>query len=292
MEFLEVKANVANFTNWFTGVQFILGASDPEMVAIEAAIRNVSDFLEVNPRVSHACFGGRPVFPGNAYQADCAHPVAEGVFTLCFIECAVATMNRSGSYVVDHHNPGDYGFDGAPETFWESSSIGQVYRLFQLNGCPSSVLDRAFGPDRYLAAASDHCPAHAAKGKCPGISPTDLMKYRAKVSSAFVGMTEFEWTQTCNSAVNYLKGLLPIRMDNGWIKIAEREVPLLNHASLFIEEAVQYTLPGNQRDPRTKVGLLGGSPELIREWMKSQEGKLVGIYGSPERGYAGGYLPE
>ena len=72
--------------------------------------------------------------------------------------------------------------------------------------------------------------------------------------------------------------------------VASKPIDYLNEVSLRLGIAVEYVMDGNARDPRTKVGLLGGSPSLTAAWMAAKEGILVGIYGSPARGYAGGYL--
>lgn len=69
------------------------------------------------------------------------------------------------------------------------------------------------------------------------------------------------------------------------------EVPFLNHAQLFTNIPVEYRMNGTPRDPRNKVGLLGGTnSELVRYWMDAKTSELDGIYGDPSRGYAGGYV--
>lgn len=273
----------------------VLGAADPEMNAIEVALRylNVSFY--------YAGANGVRVHPGNAYAATFAiHPEVDGLHGIrvdaLFVECEIAGFARIN--VADHHRPGDYGFGRNPADFWDASSIGQVYNFLKewgdahpSLGWSTMVLNDAFGGDRFNIAASDHCPAHAFAGMCPGIDVDYLRRMRARNSASFNKMEPDQWLQAVEAACRILEGLPRVATPAGDYAVAVEEVPFLNHAQLFTNIPVEYRMNGTPRDPRNKVGLLGGTnSELVRYWMDAKASELDGIYGDPSRGYAGGYV--
>lgn len=307
-----------------TGLIFILGAQDPEMLAIEAAIRAVYAHYEEDPYVVYAgftgadgvvarCHGGvaykgthlidesfvpRPIVDPSdidgvcGYSDNVPYEDQDGLIPV-WIECAVEGGDRKRGFVVDHHRPGDAGYGAAPEKFWEASSIGQLHRLLtRAYWVPSEVADAAFGEERYLVAASDHCPSHAFQGRCPGVDIAALTAMRARNSAAFNKQTPEEWLLVVNAAIEKLK-LLPVAVAGGHeYRVSTEDIPLLNHAQLIAGLPVQYIMQGTVRDPRVKVGLLGGEPAMIMAWMvEKAAGELVDVYGDAQRGYAGGYLP-
>lgn len=148
-----------------TGLIFILGAQDPEMLAIEAAIRAVYAHYEEDPYVVYAgftgadgvvarCHGGvaykgthlidesfvpRPIVDPSdvdgvcGYSDEVPYEDQDGL-TPVWVECAVEGGDRKRGFVVDHHRPG------------EASSIGQLHRLLtRAYWVPSEVADAAFG---------------------------------------------------------------------------------------------------------------------------------------------------
>jgi hypothetical protein len=265
----------------------VLGAGDPEMSAIAAACAALGIRT-----LQAATADGIACRPGNAYTAD--RYVEGGVYTddyVISVECAVVDLRVD--FAADHHNPGDNGYGRPPAEFWAASSIGQVFNHLLEGGIPATVLVDAFGPERYLVAASDHCPSHAFLGRCPGIDITALKAMRARNSASFNKMSEVDWLAVVDSAIEQLRQLPVATAGGGEYRVATVDIPLLNHAQLIAGIAVQYVMPGNARDPRCKVGLLGGEPEMISAWMaeKLSTGELVDVYGDPQRGYAGGYLP-
>jgi hypothetical protein len=106
-------------------------------------------------------------------------------------------------------------------------------------------------------------------------------------------MSVEEWTAIVDSSIAILRALPVATVGGGEYRVSTTDVQLLNHAQLIAGLPVQYIMQGNARDPRTKVGLLGGEPSMIAAWMaeKAESGELVDIYGDPARGYAGGYIP-
>lgn len=307
------KNNAAAFADKMFSVCFILGAADPEMNFIQNSIQNLFPGAEVYVAGTVDEFGAfKRCHPGNAYKAthakcelsSCivelqpATPDTLGTvrgLQPVFVECNIPAVGWNGNYSIDHHNPGDKGYGGAPEHYWESSSVGQVFNLLHFWGAHPLKLERAFeGEKRYLVAASDHCPGHAYAGRCPGIQMKELHLFRAETSASFNKMTVDQWLEAVDIACCRLRNLAVIQTPHGGYSIAEEEIDMLNQASLILGMAVQYQTPGNARDPRRKMGILGGSPELVAHWMehaRDPDGlRLVDVYGDPARGYAGGYV--
>lgn len=278
---------------------FILGAPDPEMNAIEQVLRELQ---------AHVVYAGVKTdtgiarcHPGNAYSVNGVIDGVEETFPPSFVwvECFPAKEIYPGSTHVriDHHNPGDWGYGRPAAQFWEASSIGQLWYYLQGWGFGPAFLDSLKGfRNKYYVAAGDHCPAHAFKGRCPGVDPRKLFELRAEELAAFNKMSQGEWKAAVLAAVEQLEQAPTFRFGGEDVAIVEEEIPLLNHASLISGIPVQYRMPGGGRDPRTKIGLLGGDQMCVKEWMLyagSINGlQLTGIYGDPARGYAGGYLPE
>jgi hypothetical protein len=264
----------------------VLGAGDPEMAAIAAACG------KLGIRMLQAAVDGVACHPGNAYK--CNGFVDGGVLADDYgisVECAVSGLVPD--FCADHHREGDRGYGRPPSAYWEASSIGQVYQHLADGGIPATMLSDAFGPERYLVAASDHCPSHAFQGRCPGIDIAELKAMRARNSASFNKMSEAEWLSVVDSAIEQLRQLPVAVAGGGEYRVSTEDIPLLNHAQLIAGIPVQYIMAGNARDPRCKVGLLGGEPSMISAWMaeKVASGELVDVYGDPHRGYAGGYLP-
>jgi hypothetical protein len=281
-----VLTNTIQFNAFLKQHLFILGAADPEMDRIERAL------VELSAQYIIAEVDGKRVNPGNAYKMQERLPK---VFTPIFVECG-GTNEYLAQYVpfvkIDHHNPGDFGFDKGPDQYWEGSSLGQLYRLLLANGASPCVLDMAFGEDRYYIAASDHCPSYAYRGLCPGIDPDFLKKSRAVRQADFNRMGLKEYLEKLDESIEKAYSLPTMELGGEAFLIASEEIFMLNEVSLILGLPVQYTMKPNARESRIKIGLLGGSPSLIQSWMEYQQMNLINIYGSPERGYAGGYLPE
>lgn len=147
---------------------FVLGASDPEMSAIERVCRE-HDYV-----VLHACVRGERVHAGNAYQADSINLAAYPELIPVWVEC------RSKDYqdhhiIIDHHRVGDPGYGFLPSDYWPGSSIGQLCAL----------IGHERTDELSITAAADHCLSHAYKGLCPGVNPDELRRWRAKTRAEF-----------------------------------------------------------------------------------------------------------
>lgn len=289
---------------------FVLGAPDPEMIAIERLLveREIPYVYAVSTKDP-----SRRVAPSETYTATLPDgaPPAEAYY---FVECEIFLSpeqwaeGQSGCSIrLDHHRPGDRGFGRPPEEYWSASSIGQVWR--ELEG------DTAPPEDLLYVAAVDHCLSHAYSGRCPGIDPARLLEWRVCSRSSFLGKTPEQLIADIRSARAALTAapIMVLRTDSAYscadagcgcgqcFDIAERRiiardmraahVPELPEAGCLAGECYVAVVPPDATG-RKKVVCQGGSPDQIRAFMNDwapAEG-LTGIYGDPERGFAGGYV--
>lgn len=160
----------------------VLGAdSDSEMIQIERRLRAAGEI------VAYATIQGSRVHPGNAYRATgwtffpWSPIVGEAFFDdggqIVFVECFVAGSGPAFERptIIDHHRPGDPGYGRPPEEYWEASSLGQVCALLGVQPIKREL----------LIAAADHCLEAAYRGRCPGVDPDELMRWRAESRAAF-----------------------------------------------------------------------------------------------------------
>lgn len=251
---------------------FILGASDPEMAAIEVICK------ENGYPIIYASYHGKRVNPGNAYQAN---RVNLSNFYNCipvWVEC------RSDSYrdwhiVIDHHRDGDPGFGLPPAEYWLGSSIGQFCKL----------VGHERTDELSIIAAADHCLGHAYRGKCPTVSPDMLRNWRAKTRAAFQRISIEQLEENVRFAVAKLKSAPRLKINQAeFIDARKVEVKEFAEAAAILGESVIYEIY-DSKSKRMKAGVLGGSPEDIHAWMDWSSAFLVDCYGDAERGYAGGY---
>lgn len=287
---------------------WILGASDPELEAIEGILAERGEVIAYATFVGRAdealmriVTGGKGVsrvHPGNAYKADSWDVLGvhdddleaffEKVDEYVYVECGMCDGPLDKPEIhVDHHLPGDPGFGGPPTEFWESSSIGQVYELLGIKP----------GKEQLFIAAADHCPAAAYQGKCPGVQPDELADWRIRSRAAFQGCTESEVRRRVLVAMNVIDNAPTI--DLGDIDIADvreqGQVPELPEACLRLGRAVLYRLEAP--DGRMKIGIIGAGEgtaagiepieAFLDGWAASQG--LIDMYGDCVRGYCGSY---
>lgn len=300
---------------------FILGASDPEMAAIER-------LLATTPyRVAYAVDAtGERVHPGNAYRAvgycHVGDTETRELFTrwegsVQLIECGGDLPPQAMS--CDHHRPGDTGYGMAPFGFMGASSIGQVIRLLtELRTLPwathrhRGACDAQCGEmfcivsdgwyvahggglvspipaEIVLTAAADHCLAAAYQGECPGVDPDELMRWRAESRAKFQKRTVAEVLADVDAARKMLRDAL---VAHGWHKHADmrgKTIPELPEAAC--REGIPFLADVVERDGRRKVVLQAAVPALVDEFMSGAlVPGLTDIYGDPTRGFAGGYV--
>ena len=263
---------------------YLLGANDPEMQAIWKMLR------KIGAQIVYASISETRVHPGQAYRADPVPELNAGD-TLVLIECQPTFIpDGVNVIVVDHHRPGDPGYDLGPEHYWEASSIGQLHAL--LGVAPTAW--------RRLVAAMDHCFSSAVAGSCPEVSGHEVFAEAVDRTAASTG-TDFP------GVIQRIHHFAEIQKNSPVILIGNQEVKdfrdldlgegySLDLLSAQIAAASRgYTALLRHHDPgdvAEKCSLVGhGTPETIRAFIEewAPEEGLVHIYGVPVRGYAGGY---
>lgn len=201
---------------------WILGAADPEMQAIESLLRECGETV-VYATIDGRRVSGGEAYRAEC-PAELQGGNGESLTKVCRVECAWDHSYESLQCIVatiDHHRPGDPGFGEPPEEFLRASSLGQVIaELSRLGALPStwddvttancdaragdivrSVLggwgvipvDWSLGASAsvpanlVIIAAADHCLGAAYAGKCPGVDPDELMRWRAESRAKFQG---------------------------------------------------------------------------------------------------------
>lgn len=268
----------------------ILGGADYE----EAAARKVA--VENGLVVATATtVDGKKVNAGNAYMATgfvVDHGSLEGVAEAIIFECNPAVAGELPVILrADHHNPGDTGFGLGPEKFWEASSLGQLMNFLGIK--PTE--------EQRIIAASDHCPAQAYKGQCPGINPEVFAESRIQQKLAFfAGDPRNAHKATREALLSVIetakeKLLSAPEVDGVRDLRSEGYIDELPEAALSLGLAYMTQIPDTDRD-RKPTGnikiLLGGhtTPEAVTkfmEWGNSLPNKVGPAYGNPIRGFAG-----
>lgn len=254
---------------------WILGAADPEMALIKDILRQQGERF-VQALDEHQ----RPVYAANAYDAK--YPEIVQAQEIFFVECAILSLRvPDGARIVqiDHHRPGDPGYGGAPATYLESSSLGQTLLHLEARGKPVEITKTI-----RFAAAADHCLHHAYRGRCPGIDPDALMRWRLASRAAYQRrpvealMADLERARQC----------LRKRRDAGEeIPFFKETLPELPEASA--REGIPFCAELIERGRKKQV-IQGASAEVLRQWMQEKEQQGFSVYGDPERGFAGCYL--
>lgn len=260
---------------------FVLGARDPEMREIAAVVKQHG-----YPSV-HAAQSGMPVLARTAYDADGvvrlsrsgrpAPAVLGADQPLVFVECSL--RHRCPHVRVDHHYPGDPGYDMPPERYLEGSSLGQVLRL----------LERAPDATQRLLAAADHCLTAAYQGECPGVDPHELLFLRASWRARTSGRTLGDVVEGILDAAKQVERHYDAEFEESVFTDPTAVPPDLAEGAAYTGRAVRYRelLP----DGELKEMLKGAAPDHIERFMAAHRAQGRETYGNPHRGYAGAYLP-
>jgi hypothetical protein len=264
---------------------FVLGADDPEMRRIEQCLK------ENNIRYIFAEKDGVRVHPGNAYEANNTIDFLEEANGVGFIECWV--NNITPSYVIDHHRPGDPGHGKPSELYWEASSLGQLHKFL---GVAPKAGDDAL-------AAMDHCFNAALQGRCPGVSQAEVLEVKIKtgimdtlcVSREEVLSMIREWRHRFESY--YFPGCATELAGKSVLLIHEHTG--VGYSLSYLTAQVAAVLYGKAVVLRVKdtvdasadrLMLCGDvTEEMIAEFIEKNPLNLDRVFGSPARGYAGGY---
>ena len=260
---------------------FILGAQDPEMREIERVLD-----AEHRPWL-HAARKGRRCTAANAYSADGVVQVGLDKIPrprvlapkapTVFVECQLGDGDPLAR--VDHHNPGDPGYEAAPEDYLQGSSLGQVLLL----------LEREPTDTQRLLAASDHCLTAAYQGRCPGVDPHDLLFLRASWQAKMSGRTLSDVVEGILDAAKRVRA----HHDS---EFGESRFLDPTEAPLDLAEGAAYAgLPVRYRallpEGVLKEMFKGGTPETVEAFMAEHRAAGRPVYGNPYRGYAGAYWP-
>lgn len=263
---------------------FVLGASDPEMRAIEKLLTSMhAPFV-------YATVAGKRVYPANAYQATAPAEVAEVLGRggkAWLVECVGTTP--PGAVRIDHHHAGDPGYGRPPAEFWEASSLGQtVAALTRALDCNVAIT-----PEMRLVAAADHCLGAAYAGDCPGVDPDALMHWHVAARAAFERRTESAILADVEAARRTLREAPRLELAPGILAADLREIQVAELLMAAAREGQCCVSAVKTRDGRTKIGCLVGSALQVETFMQSwaPAQHLVDVYGDAVRGFAGAYLP-
>ncbi len=266
----------------------IFGGEDLE----EGAARVVA--MEAGCVLATATVAGVKVHAGNAYVAD-GFTVGDDEGDLstvtgvaCF-ECSPSMGDVVGVTKCDHHNPGDPGFGLGADQYWEASSLGQLCAL--LGAERTHELE--------LVAASDHCPADAYAGRCPGVAPSEFLGFRvARLEKFYSGPLESDRTPgeiraDIESAKKKLSTAQSVEGIRDFVVAGDGtgESPELEEAALATQEA--YMISFFERDENgaptgnSSIILRGHTPPEVvrrfREWGNSLPNRVEAYAG---RGFA------
>jgi len=271
-----------------TTTLYVLGASDPEMSAIESLL------ADAGVAYAYAMVGESRVHPGNAYRCDTVDGATH------YVECS--PEEGHDVVTIDHHRPGDSGFGRPPEEFFSASSVGQVWGSLGILDAPARIV---------IAAAADHCLGDAYRGRCPGVCPIALASWRAESRAEFqgrpvadvvadvvaaktaildhLGSVEY-WCGKCNEAFANVDG--QCRQCDGELVVdmTGEIVPELPEAACQLGQPV-LAGPLGTPDGRQKIVLQAACPSTIKRFLAGKIApELVDRYGDPARGFAGGYV--
>ena len=260
---------------------FILGTQDPEMREIERTLRRSGRIF------LHAAKAGERCRARTAYQADGVVRVGRGgrpqpavlvpQTPVVFVECTVLG-HEPLMLRVDHHHPGDPGYEKSPAQYLEGSSLGQVLRLLEIE--PSDT--------HRLLAASDHCLTAAYQGQCPGVDPHELLFLRASWQAKMTDRTFGDVVEGILDAAKRVRSHFDSEFGESRF-LDPTEVPLdLAEGAAYAGCPVRYRalFP----DGALKEMLKGAAPGHIERFIRGHESAGRSVYGNPHRGYAGAYL--
>ena len=264
----------------------LLGAGDPEMNRIEEVARKIGCQVAYMETLA-----GERVRGPEAYQVSKCNEVRvdSQYHTVIFVECRPGVVypftHKPECVFVDHHNEGDVGFGVSPERYMEGSSLGQFLALFGIT--PQ--------PEDYLYAASDHCPAAAYRGRCPGVDPIALKVFRASNQAKFQGVSVEVLLEQYRVAAEGIK-VAPRIVFNG-VPVADiRDTPYKGAPEASLQMGVPILCMGlPDRDGTKKVNLLGDEDSAAARFFKEEWAEKQGYvrpYGDPARGFAGAYIPK
>lgn len=260
---------------------FLLGAPDPEMQRMEDIIRNRSRVFSFDCTFEYARNkDGQRVSAASAYHARMPEAFLNGAQLVC-VECRPADLpDNVDLLVIDHHRPGDPGYELGADRYWEASSLGQLCTL--LGVIPTQE-------DRVIAAV-DHCFVAALAAKCPGVSPVEAERRR---NDDILDSHKARFVDILYGVPRLMLGgqqvfdLREVHLGEGYT------TDLLVMQSLLASRQLAGLLRHSDVHAGEKVTLSGAvSPETVKAFLEEWVGQngLERAYGVPVRGYAGAYF--
>jgi hypothetical protein len=260
-------------------MHFVLGAIDPEM-------REIARVLDAHGyAVGWAAVGRQRCSSATAYDADAVVQMERGRQqkqlvlphqALVFVECTVKSLVPA--LRVDHHHPGDPGFDCAPQDYLRGSSLGQVLALMGVEPDPT----------QRLLAAADHCLTAAYQGECPGVDPDELLFLRASWQAKMSYRPFGQVISSILGAACLVKERYDPDAGAAVFLDPTLNVPDLPEGAARAGRAVRYR--SLELGGVVKEMLKGATPEAISSFMEEHQTLGRRVYGNPYRGYAGAYL--
>src|SRR5690606_28418019 len=121
-------------------------------------------------------------------------------------------------------------------------------------------------------AAADHCLEAAYRGRCPGVDPDALMRWRAESRAAFQGRSVEAVLADITAARERLQEVTSAHCDpayhryvlDGGVYVADlrgEHIPELPEAAA--REGIPFLASVKERDGREKVVLQAASPALV-----------------------------
>ena len=292
---------------------FVLGAHDPEMRKIEELL------VLLGYPFSYALQGIERSNVSNAYKSSHFDFFESSIV---YIECNAVHKSHI-EVLIDHHNPGDYGYDLDSDSFVEASSLGQFFKyilindydyvttLLKLDQSPKKdilsehmyydngwFLDTANGtariPDEIvLLSGIDHCLIDAYKGKCSGIDTYNLFNVRINQISDDLSVPIsllFDLVEKYENKLRYFGEILDftdLYMGN---TIYSPEYLVLRELSISknVPIAVKISFDGLE-----KLMFLSLEKNEVQDLLDNKQFKgikLHDMFGVPNRGYAGGFI--
>lgn len=139
------------------------------------------------------------------------------------------------------------------------------------------------------AAAADHCLEAAYRGRCPGVEPDALMRWRAESRAEFQRRPVSDVLGDIEAARQKLRDAIAGRAAGGCHWDAAESIPELPEAAA--REGIPFIADMADRDGRTKVVLQAAPPALVERFLAGGiVPGLIDMYGDPARGFAGGYI--
>lgn len=254
---------------------FILGAHDPEMSEIARFLSSVGASFY------YAATNGRRVRREDAYDAtellspsfSIVRPLPEeAVFVETFVSGILPVLR------IDHHNPGDFGFDKLPVDYVLGSSLGQVLSLFS---SPPDARQRLF-------CAADHCLSSAYAALCPMVEPDELLHFRLSWRSKVLRLPLSLVFERFNVSLEIIRAAFSPISGRADFDDPFSLPPEIQEASAYLGIPVCYVDFSFSGD--IKRCIKGASYEAILLFMAEHRERGFPVYGNPYRGYAGAYL--